>query len=593
MGYSPSSITLTVVVVVCVASLLLYYHAGESTSNRGGTTTSASLLASLRRLEEAGIVANETATATGKKKEKDFALARTLAKRVLNLIHHRYELGGPIGSNFFLTANNMKEETWDIMKWKFAKKMVSSTDNKFLMIFGGSSVTAAHDNFYNQSYPATVHRRMGPIFDALNIDIEVNNIAQGANNCSPYTLCYESMGKLDADFIGWEQSYNCGHDEAIFELAARIAGFSARKGVVYYSASGAWAPNTCPDSTDKPPFSNEDWTPESASLEPWEVNLQQEKDLLNAYAMAKLSASRFAGFNDRQHDYRAVSPHGFNVWENNNLCKGRDKEDTKDITGCNGMDAAQNCKLRFMTKEAAEYGNEGGRGANWHPTRAFHMLRGEAITWLYTLALLDSINMVENDLVKRSIAPEELEKQYTAKLLTLQPPMPKEPKKCQSYHCEVRPVCYTDYKPHYASNMTLTEMVVGTTSWEYEDEAYGDWSLHYGYLDAKPLWQAKGKQGEIHLKIDILKTDFVWVCGAVKESLMHSVIYLDPNVKLPANVSEYVPSEKREKWEKRKYMGNECKQINGLPVGSHVLSVSTENAPDTHTTGLSHLILWP
>jgi hypothetical protein len=25
------------------------------------------------------------------------------------------------------------------------------------------------------------------------------------------------MGGLDADFIGWEQSYNCGHDEGVVQ----------------------------------------------------------------------------------------------------------------------------------------------------------------------------------------------------------------------------------------------------------------------------------------------------------------------------------------------------------------------------------------
>ena len=49
-----------------------------------------------------------------------------------------------------------------------------------------------------------------------------------------------------------------------------------------------------------------------------------------------------------------MAPHGFNVWEQNELCKGRDKEDKKDITNCNGIDAAQQCKMRFMTLEASE-----------------------------------------------------------------------------------------------------------------------------------------------------------------------------------------------------------------------------------------------
>ena len=74
------------------------------------------------------------------------------------------------------------------------------------MIFGGSSVTAGHDNYFNQSYPMIFKKRMAPIFEALGIDLIVHNIAQGANSCTPYSLCYESMGGWDPDFVNWEVS---------------------------------------------------------------------------------------------------------------------------------------------------------------------------------------------------------------------------------------------------------------------------------------------------------------------------------------------------------------------------------------------------
>ena len=81
------------------------------------------------------------------------------------------------------------------------------------MLMIGSSVTAGHDSYFNQSFPMIVNKRMSSILSALGINLTVHNIAQSANNCYPYDMCYESMGGLDADFIGWEQSYNCGHDE--------------------------------------------------------------------------------------------------------------------------------------------------------------------------------------------------------------------------------------------------------------------------------------------------------------------------------------------------------------------------------------------
>lgn len=78
------------------------------------------------------------------------------------------------------------------------------------MLFGGSSVTAGHDNYFEQSYPLVFQRRVASVFEALAVELVVRNIAQGSNNCLPYNLCLNSMGGDDVDWIGWEQSYNCG-----------------------------------------------------------------------------------------------------------------------------------------------------------------------------------------------------------------------------------------------------------------------------------------------------------------------------------------------------------------------------------------------
>jgi hypothetical protein len=107
------------------------------------------------------------------------------------------------------------------------------------MIFGGSSVTAGHDNYFNQSYPMVFHRRMKPIFDALGIELFARNIALGANGCRPFDLCYEAMGGMNPDWIGWEQSFNCkGAD--VFELMTRMA--MMNQALFYISASGAFLP---------------------------------------------------------------------------------------------------------------------------------------------------------------------------------------------------------------------------------------------------------------------------------------------------------------------------------------------------------------
>jgi hypothetical protein len=116
---------------------------------------------------------------------------------------------------------------------------------QFLMIFGGSSVTAGHDNYFHQSYPMVFHRRMKPIFDALGIELFARNIAQGANQCRPADFCYEAMGGMNPDWIGWEQSYNCKGGDML-ELIARTA--AANQALAFYTASGAFVPDNCADS---------------------------------------------------------------------------------------------------------------------------------------------------------------------------------------------------------------------------------------------------------------------------------------------------------------------------------------------------------
>jgi hypothetical protein len=118
-------------------------------------------------------------TASNDKKEEKIELkeAIVLAQGVLNLIRHRYELDGA-GATFFRTSNNIGPFTWDVIKYKFAKKIVGE-DPTFVMVFGGSSVTAGHDNYYNQSYPFVVERRLGDILGALGVELTVHNIAQG------------------------------------------------------------------------------------------------------------------------------------------------------------------------------------------------------------------------------------------------------------------------------------------------------------------------------------------------------------------------------------------------------------------------------
>jgi hypothetical protein len=93
-------------------------------------------------------------------------------------------------------------KTWDTVKYKYATKILRG-GQKFHFIFGGSSVTAGHDNFLNQSYPYVFERRLRPAMEALGLEFEVRNIAMGAMGCFPEDLCYEPQGGDDADVYSW------------------------------------------------------------------------------------------------------------------------------------------------------------------------------------------------------------------------------------------------------------------------------------------------------------------------------------------------------------------------------------------------------
>ena len=114
------------------------------------------------------------------------------------------------------------------------------------------------------------------------------------------------------------------------------------------------------------------------------------------------------------------------------------------------------------------------------------MLRGEAISWIYALIIHDAIDMLINDLQNKEIAELLAGKHIIAVFstniyllifrtidytgfLTSHGSIPKDPKFCKNYRCEKRPTCFTDYMPHFPTNMTLKELIVGPTQWVYDD----------------------------------------------------------------------------------------------------------------------------
>ena len=325
--------------------------------------------------------------------EAQLRAGKTAAQYSLNLIHQRWEISSPRGQ-FLYIANNMPMAAWDVIKHKIALKLVTKTS--FKMTFGGSSVTAGHDNFFNESYPSVCERRLQPVFAALNITLQLHNIAHGNNRCRPYCFCYETMGGSSPDWIGWEQSFDCGRDQKVFESMARLAQWN--KAVLYFAASGSELPKCTNASTDSIPWISEHWTPETEPLfnsnssshqrllyQPYQPTLSEvltHRQLLDAYYREGSSVSRFIS---HLRPYKGVAPHGYSVFSRSReLCRN----DVTNRTGCDAIQIMGICQggahgTHWMTKEVAEYGlmslstnsSKRHRPAGHHPPKSIHLQR--------------------------------------------------------------------------------------------------------------------------------------------------------------------------------------------------------------------------
>lgn len=186
----------------------------------------------------------------------------------------------------------------------------------------------------------------------------------GANGCLPSNMCYESMGGHDPDFVGWEQSFNCGRDDGAFELASRFAVWSKTPGSVYFSNSGSINPGACNESEFKKPWSDEDWDPASEGLPAWSPEKEDVaywKERYNfAHTKAGSTSQRFGG---KSYVYRenGLAVLGQDLWGN---YKPKDICDVApEMAGlkCGPEVFYSNCLMKMMRKEAAAYGM--GRGA--------------------------------------------------------------------------------------------------------------------------------------------------------------------------------------------------------------------------------------
>ena len=194
------------------------------------------------------------------------------------------------------------------------------------------------------------------------------------------------------------------------------------------------------------------WDHIYAKYKPNREDITKFRKVLHDGYMTSNSVGRFTGAMYPHYD--GVAPHGFSVWG---------KGDLGDAMNFRG-DCYENGGLHWMTLDAAKYSK--GSGSNWHPPAGMHLLRGEILAYNYVHVMLDAIDMVETALKQLGNGNDtpakrkEMVDGYLKKLQKLQKPMPEKPMFC-SPDCDTKPLCYTNFEPHYNNARRLTNLVVG------------------------------------------------------------------------------------------------------------------------------------
>ncbi|TFJ81826.1 hypothetical protein NSK_007073 [Nannochloropsis salina CCMP1776] len=80
----------------------------------------------------------------------------------------------------------------------------AQSDHDFIMSFAGTSVTAGHDNYFNESYPIVLERLLLDSYTAAGLNLEVRNHAMGFNPAIPAAFCVRSQLGEDTDVAAWE-----------------------------------------------------------------------------------------------------------------------------------------------------------------------------------------------------------------------------------------------------------------------------------------------------------------------------------------------------------------------------------------------------
>mmetsp|Transcript_86230 Transcript_86230/g.167106 ORF Transcript_86230/g.167106 Transcript_86230/m.167106 type:complete len:522 (+) Transcript_86230:92-1657(+) len=102
-------------------------------------------------------------------------------------------------------------------------RAIVSDDPAFTVAFAGTSVSAGHDNWFNQSHPFCYERAFGPSFAAAGGALRVRNHAMGGNSVTPSHFCAPAQLDLrgDLDLAVYEFAMIAARDDCRFEYFVR------------------------------------------------------------------------------------------------------------------------------------------------------------------------------------------------------------------------------------------------------------------------------------------------------------------------------------------------------------------------------------
>lgn len=130
-----------------------------------------------------------------------------------------------------ISAGSSSEEENNALRHTAERIILSlSKEKKFVMSFGGYSVTVGRGNYYKQSYPFIMEKVLKPVFESLSLELVVRNSAIGGIPSMPYGWCLKNFLGDDSDVVSWDYGMNEGNGAGPFESYIRqsIATLSKR-----------------------------------------------------------------------------------------------------------------------------------------------------------------------------------------------------------------------------------------------------------------------------------------------------------------------------------------------------------------------------